>query len=70
MSEGLRERKKVETRRELMYAALRLFTEHGFDAVTVDQIAEAANVSPRTFFRYFDTKAAAWVRNRASQLSL
>src|SRR5579859_935664 len=56
MVQGLRERKKEETRRHIAATAIRLFLEHGFDQVSVAQVAEAANVSKMTVFNYFPTK--------------
>lgn len=53
---GLRERKKARTRAAIRDHAMRLFREQGYAETTVDQIADAAEVSPSTFFRYFPTK--------------
>src|SRR4051812_17078916 len=53
---GLRERKKEATRERLVQVGLDLFVEHGFDSVSVDDIAEVAEVSKTTFYRYFETK--------------
>lgn len=56
MAAGLRERKKVETRQAIADAALALAVDRGPTAITVDDIAEAADVSPRTVFNHFATK--------------
>jgi AcrR family transcriptional regulator len=56
--EGWRARKRQQTRQRIADAGLRLFLEHGFEATTLDAIAEAAGIARRTFFHYFDSKEA------------
>ncbi|MFI9490145.1 TetR/AcrR family transcriptional regulator [Streptomyces halstedii] len=56
MAEGLRERKKRQTRQHLSDVATGLFLERGFDAVTIAEIARAADVSVNTVYNYFPTK--------------
>ena len=58
MAVSLRDQKKEQTREALFEAAIQLFRERGFTGTTVDDIAAAARVSRRTFFRYFPAKEA------------
>jgi len=67
--ESTRERRLRKRRDEVALAAIRLFDQRGFDAVTVDEIAEAADIAPRTFFRYFATKEDVFFTDRTERLA-
>lgn len=56
--EGLRARKRRQTRQRIVAAACSLFLERGYEATTIDAIADAAEIARRTFFHYFDGKEA------------
>jgi AcrR family transcriptional regulator len=56
MTESLRDRQRAQIRADIRRAAFRLFIDRGYDAVTTEEIAAAAGVSPRTFFRHVPTK--------------
>jgi AcrR family transcriptional regulator len=69
---GRRDRKKLRTREDLRRAAIRIALEHGYEALTVEAITEAADVSVRTFFNYFASKDDALLGadpHQASQLA-
>jgi len=67
---GLRERKKKQRRRAIVEAAWDLFRDKGYDATTVDEIAERAQIARRTFFRYFPTKEAVVFYESPERLAL
>ncbi|WEQ51296.1 TetR family transcriptional regulator [Komagataeibacter oboediens] len=69
---GLRERKQARARTTLIAEAMRLFSAQGYDQTTVDEIADAAEVSRRTLFRMFETKGdivLAWTRGMTQTLN-
>jgi AcrR family transcriptional regulator len=69
MATGLRERWRVKARRTIQECALDLFDERGFAAVTIEEIAAAAEVSPSSVYRYFGTKEGILVADEFDNMS-
>ena len=63
---GLRERKRIATRRAIQLAAITIVRDSGLDRLTVDEIGRVADISPRTFFNYFSSKEAALIGDAPS----
>lgn len=67
---GLRDRKKIKTRDTIRREAMRLVEANGYANTTIEQIADAAEVSPSTFFRYFPTKETALIANDLDRVTV
>ena len=61
---GLRDRKKIQTRDTIRREAMRLIKANGYANTTIEQIADAAEIAPSTFFRYFPTKESVLIAER------
>jgi AcrR family transcriptional regulator len=67
---GLRDRKKIQTRDTIRREAMRLIKANGYAATTIEQIADAADIAPSTFFRYFPTKDSVLIANDLDQVTI
>jgi AcrR family transcriptional regulator len=67
---GLRDRKKIRTRDTIRTEAMRLIEANGYANTTIEQIAEAADIAPSTFFRYFPTKESVLISNDLDQVTV